>query len=668
MDGRYALLIANSEYEDPDIPDLKTPLRNLERLKELLVDPEIGNILPANVTSLANRPSEEVRIAISDFFSDKKRGDFLFLYYSGHGFHGGRNDDHLYLGVHDMKKRSISATALPDRFLSTEIGKCSAKEQVIILDCCYSGLFTASGEGPPGSSVVVLTASDRTEYAWESETENARIENSIYTHHLIHGLKTGEADRDGDGWVTLSEMHTWLRDKLSDSRQNPLKLHPFPREETDIRFAKNPVAPLVESAWRMEHDKAYPEAIHTWEEVLKRNPNHPEAHTAIQRLKEQSGRGDIVKELLQQLPGKMAEISSIYMPLARYLQRLEKEGIDDDGEIFLGVLKSYISGDFSAGDFMEVWRDVNRKAAAPPPGLDYNALAKRLERGEVIPFFGSETIHVSNPPTPDYAEVVCQLAENARYAEHDCLGLPMIAQYYQMTEYGRSTLIDAYRNVSLPECKEFEACRLYEFLSGIRQTIIVISTSFGNHLERIFREAGKKFILLTHTIPAQGDKESGSPFVVWYSDKTEPEEPCTEDHLSSLAPMEKGYSIVYKIRGTFSLYEYKDAIDTLMIADDDYFSFSKHTKKLFPSYLGTQMKRRSLLFLGYDLKQWHDRLIASSILEKRRFQKERYYTIRENPSQYEQAFWKYNGVDILPIKFETFIKKLTETSESQSHE
>ncbi len=59
-----------------------------------------------------------------------------------------------------------------------------------------------------------------------------------------------------------------------------------------------------------------------------------------------------------------------------------------------------------------------------------------------------------------------------------------------------------------------------------------------------------------------------------------------------------------------------------------------------------------------------DRLIASSILEKRRFQKERYYAIRSNPSQYEQAFWKYNGVDILPIEFETFIKKLTEASGS----
>ncbi len=33
MDGRYALLIANSVYEDPDIPDLKTPPRNLVMLK-----------------------------------------------------------------------------------------------------------------------------------------------------------------------------------------------------------------------------------------------------------------------------------------------------------------------------------------------------------------------------------------------------------------------------------------------------------------------------------------------------------------------------------------------------------------------------------------------------------------------------------------------------------
>ncbi len=303
-----------------------------------------------------------------------------------------------------------------------------------------------------------------------------------------------------------------------------------------------------------------------------------------------------------------------------------------------------------------------QKAATQQPGLDFGALVQRLERGEVIPFFGSEIIHTSNPPMPAYAEVVRQLSGNARYSDHDGPCLPMISQYYQMTEYGRSTLIDTYHEAALPECGDFQVCEFYALLSKIKQPIIVISTSYGNHLEQAFQTSGKKYILLTHTIPAPGEKETGSPFVVWYSDKKSPEPPCAEDHISSLAPMEKGYSIVYKIRGAFSLYQTRDAIDTLMITDDDYFSFSKHTKKLFPSYLGVQMKRRSLLFFGYNLKRWHDRLIVSSILEKRRLQRERYYTVRTNPSQYERAFWKFNGVDILPIKFDTFIKNLIEAS------
>ncbi len=662
MARRYALLIADSEYEDPAIRNLKTPPRNLEMLKEVLVDPEIGNFAPSDVTSLLNKPLEDVKDAISDFFSNKKIKDLLFLYFTGHGYRGKQTDDHLYLAVKDTKMESKNATTVSDAFISREIAQCRAQKQVIILDCCYSGGFKATGDAPPGASVVVLTASDKNEFAWESETDDADIENSLYTRHLIQGLKSGEADRDGDGWVTLSELHTWLRNKHSASKQNPLKLHPFSREETDIRFAKNPVARMVHDARQRELNKAYSEAIHTWEEILIRNPNHPEAHTAIQRLKDQSGRADIVKKLLHKLPLRAAELTNIYLDLAGYLKRLEKEGIGDDDEIFLNVFKTYLSGDLHAEDFIKLWKKMTKKVATKQPGPNFGALVQRLERGEVIPFFGSETIHSTEPPIPAYAEVVRQLSENAEYSDYNGLCLPMIAQYYQMTEYGRRTLIDKYRKAALPECGEFQACRFYAFLSKIKHPIIVISTSYGNHLEQTFQKSGKKFILLTHTIPAPGEKESGSPFVVWYSDKKAPEPPCAEDNISSIAPIENGYSIVYKIRGAFSLYKSKDAIDTLMITDDDYFSFTKHTKKLFPSYLGTQLKRRSLLFLGYNLKQWHDRLIASSILERRRLQRERFYTVNANPTQYEGAFWKYNGVDILSIEFDAFIKNLIQAS------
>ena len=52
---------------------------------------------------------------------------------------------------------------------------------------------------------MVLTATDSTQYAWEGDQITGEGLNSIFTRHLIHGLRSGEADLDQDGLVTLDE-------------------------------------------------------------------------------------------------------------------------------------------------------------------------------------------------------------------------------------------------------------------------------------------------------------------------------------------------------------------------------------------------------------------------------------------------------------------------------
>ncbi len=654
MAKKYALLIANSEYQDKGISNLKTPRKNLEMFRSVLEDPDIGGFDSSDITALENQPMDEIRKAISHFFIGKSTSDFLLLYFTGHGFRG---DDNLYLAVADTEKEKVSATAISDSFITGEIRKSRAKEQVVILDCCYSGMFSPTGKSHPISSVVVLTASDRNEFAWEKEENCPESVNSLYTRYLVQGLKTGDPDRDGDGWITVTELHTYLRDKLGSSNQKPLKLHPFSREESDIRIAKNPVAPLVNDARQRERNKAYAEAIQTWEKILELNPGHPEAHEAIRRLKEQSERGGMIKDILQKLTLKLAEINDIYKEVARYLKQMQKQGIDDDGEIFLDVVKSYLSGDIAAEVFIAYWKNTASKPPAQQADPNYKVLAHRLNLGEIILFFGSEPIHHSKPRMPEYDEMVEQLAANADYNKFaGCL--PMISQYYQMTEHGRQTLLDEYLDIITPECKDFEVCRLYEILSETSEPAIVISTSYGDRLEQVFQEKKRKYVLITHKIPLPGEDETGKPFIAWYSDKEKPGPPCTADHISSMSPLENGYSIIYKIRGTYSLRQGKpgERIDTLMITDEDYFSFSKHIKKLIPSYLGSQFEGRSLVFLGYSLEKWHDRLIAGAVLEKRRSYMERYYAVTENPTKYEQAFWKYKGVDIYQVNFETFVK------------
>ena len=130
-----------------------------------------------------------------------------------------------------------------------------SKRQVLVLDCCHSGAFAHGAKAAQGVSVgtaeafegtglgrVVLTATDSTQYAWEGDQIIGDAQNSLFTHFLIEGLKTGAADRDDDGVVTVDELYDYVREQVVNTtpRQTPHKWSY--RQQGDIVLAQNPFA------------------------------------------------------------------------------------------------------------------------------------------------------------------------------------------------------------------------------------------------------------------------------------------------------------------------------------------------------------------------------------------------------------------------------------------
>ena len=66
-----------------------------------------------------------------------------------------------------------------------------------------------------GRGRVVVTASSAMQYAFEGEelAPDADVGTSVFTKALVDGLTTGEADRDGDGWVGLTELFSYVSDR-----------------------------------------------------------------------------------------------------------------------------------------------------------------------------------------------------------------------------------------------------------------------------------------------------------------------------------------------------------------------------------------------------------------------------------------------------------------------
>jgi uncharacterized caspase-like protein len=250
MPNRIALLIGNGTYDDAAFRALARPATDVEALSRVLADPSIGEF--DEVVPLIDADCNTIRKAVAGLYKKRSSGDVLLMFYAGHGV----KDDfgELHLVTRDTVSDELSATAIASSFISREMDRSRSLNQILILDCCFSGAFAGARAAQAGSvgaresfqgngtGRVILTASDAFEFAWEEE-EGVSGPNSVFTKYLVQGLEQGEADRDCDGLVTVDEWYDYVYDEMQRSakRQTP---HRTVTGSGRIRIAKSLREPI----------------------------------------------------------------------------------------------------------------------------------------------------------------------------------------------------------------------------------------------------------------------------------------------------------------------------------------------------------------------------------------------------------------------------------------
>jgi YVTN family beta-propeller protein len=251
---RQALLIATYDHEDPTLRRLTSPAADVESLAEVLRNPEIAAF---DVTVLVNEPHHRVGAAVADLYRDRRRDDLTLLYFTGHGV----KDEvgKLYLATSNTRRDDPLFSSLTAEQLDYAMENCASRQKILVLDCCYSGAFPA-GRGIKGDTEVhtlekfqgrgrmVLTASDSTQYAFEGNRVRGRATPSVFTRHLVEGLRGG-ADLDGDGEITVDELYNYVHDRVV--LEAP---HQRPKMKSDVEgriviarnVARRPAEPGVE--------------------------------------------------------------------------------------------------------------------------------------------------------------------------------------------------------------------------------------------------------------------------------------------------------------------------------------------------------------------------------------------------------------------------------------
>ncbi|MBH8564087.1 SUMF1/EgtB/PvdO family nonheme iron enzyme [Nostoc sp. CENA67] len=224
--AKLALLIGISEYDEPTLTALPKAVNDVEAMQRVLVNPEMGGFAADDVTVLENPERQVMEDAIYQLYDNRQKDDLLLLYFSGHGVKVENGD--FYFSTRRTRKNPQGNLILPSAVAATNVhnwmNNTRSRRLVVILDCCFSGAFARGLTAKDGGTIdlqqhlggegrAILTASTSMQYAFESDDLNL----SIYTHYLVEGIEKGAADKDGDGLISVDELHSYAKSKVQEA-------------------------------------------------------------------------------------------------------------------------------------------------------------------------------------------------------------------------------------------------------------------------------------------------------------------------------------------------------------------------------------------------------------------------------------------------------------------
>ena len=231
LPNTHALLIGIADYHH--VNPLPQQVRNdVQGIYAVLVDPQLCAYPPKNVTLLLDGQATQVAIreALADLAAKTEAGATVLLYISSHGAQiemGAFADEYLLpVDVQATSEAKLADTAIAGKEFAGALHAIPARKLLVMLDCCHAagigvlkaitgtqvkdGLSAAYYERlATGQGRAILAAADREEKSYILPG----AANSLFTHHLLAGLRGDIASEDG--MIRLFDLFEYVQPKVT---------------------------------------------------------------------------------------------------------------------------------------------------------------------------------------------------------------------------------------------------------------------------------------------------------------------------------------------------------------------------------------------------------------------------------------------------------------------
>ncbi len=324
-------------------------------------------------------------------------------------------------------------------------------------------------------------------------------------------------------------------------------------------------------------------------------------------------------------------------------------------------------------------------------------IVEEFKNGRVIPFLGAGVNLCGHPRTPGDAELWRKngwlpsgvelsrhLARRFSYTDPQTeWDLMRVSQFASVME-GDGPLYEELQELF---ARDYPATPLHTLLARLPAILrakgcnaglpLIITTNYDQVLETAFDTAGEPFDLVSYFVERDGQRGK-----FWHL-------PNASDHFHALRagppdanpPMEgapweliavpntyaalpvRQRTIILKIHGAVDRASFEQS--SFVITEDDYIDYLARMdfSNPLPKKMQELMRYARFLFLGYGLRDWNLRVVLQRIWGEQRLRYQS-WAIQVNPQEIDRRSWAERKVEILDMKLEDYVPKLTEAIEA----